>query len=98
MSNPLDRNKRNVMAFYDLMFNGCKPAEAVRQYMGNAYLQHNPHVADSTASGCVTPTPSRARASCRCLSLRAGSREGSGTVDKAGGGNHLETTPTRRST
>jgi predicted SnoaL-like aldol condensation-catalyzing enzyme len=25
----LERNKQNVMAFYDLMFNDCRPAEAV---------------------------------------------------------------------
>ena len=30
----LDRNKRNVVAFYDLAFNQC------------AYIQHNPGVAD----------------------------------------------------
>ena len=42
----LERNKRNVMAFYDLMFNQCKPAEAVDQYAGATYLQHNPHVGD----------------------------------------------------
>lgn len=42
----LERNKRNVVAFYDLMFNQCKPAEAIRQYAGATYIQHNPHVAD----------------------------------------------------
>lgn len=42
----LDRNKRNVMAFYDLMFNQCKPAEAIALYVGDTYVQHNPHVAD----------------------------------------------------
>lgn len=44
MSN-LERNKRNVVAFYDLMFNQCKPREAVGRYVGNEYVQHNPHVA-----------------------------------------------------
>jgi len=34
------------MAFYDLMFNQCKPAEAIRLYSGETYIQHNPHVAD----------------------------------------------------
>jgi predicted SnoaL-like aldol condensation-catalyzing enzyme len=41
----LERNKRNVLAFYDLMFNQCRPREAVERYVGDAYIQHNPHVA-----------------------------------------------------
>ena len=39
-------NKRNVQAFYDLMFNQCKPAEAIDRYAGDIYIQHNPHVGD----------------------------------------------------
>jgi predicted SnoaL-like aldol condensation-catalyzing enzyme len=46
MEQRLERNKANVCAFYDLMFNGCKPAEAIRRYAGHDYIQHNPHVAD----------------------------------------------------
>jgi predicted SnoaL-like aldol condensation-catalyzing enzyme len=42
----LERNRSNVMAFYDLMFNQCRPAEAIEQYAGATYTQHNPHVAD----------------------------------------------------
>ena len=42
----LERNKSNVTAFYDLMFNQCKPAEAVEKYVGDVYVQHNPAVAD----------------------------------------------------
>jgi len=41
-----DSNKQNVVAFYDLMFNQCKPAEAIAAYAGETYTQHNPHVAD----------------------------------------------------
>jgi predicted SnoaL-like aldol condensation-catalyzing enzyme len=42
----LDRNKRNVVAFYDLMFNQCRPREAIALYAGATYIQHNPGVAD----------------------------------------------------
>ena len=42
----LERNKRNVQAFYDLMFNQCRPRDAIDQYAGSEYRQHNPHVAD----------------------------------------------------
>ncbi|GHA49779.1 membrane protein [Amylibacter ulvae] len=41
-----DTNKANAMAFYDMMFNQCKPAEAIATYAGDEYIQHNPHVAD----------------------------------------------------
>ena len=42
----LQRNKDNVQAFYDLMFNRCRPAEALELYAGDTYTQHNVHVAD----------------------------------------------------
>jgi predicted SnoaL-like aldol condensation-catalyzing enzyme len=43
---PLDRNKQNAVSFYELMFNQCQPAEAIWRFAGDAYIQHNPHVAD----------------------------------------------------
>jgi predicted SnoaL-like aldol condensation-catalyzing enzyme len=42
----LEKNKSNARAFYDLMFNQCKPREAIERYVGDEYIQHNPHVAD----------------------------------------------------
>jgi predicted SnoaL-like aldol condensation-catalyzing enzyme len=41
-----ERNKQTVVAFYDLMFNRCEPAEAVRRFVGEQYIQHNPAVPD----------------------------------------------------
>lgn len=41
----LARNKANVVAFYDMMFNGCRPREAIERYVGDAYIQHNSHAA-----------------------------------------------------
>lgn len=42
----LEDNKRNAVAFYDLMFNQCRPEDAVREYVGVTYTQHNPGVGD----------------------------------------------------
>jgi predicted SnoaL-like aldol condensation-catalyzing enzyme len=41
-----ERNKRNVVAFYDLLFNQCRPRDAIELYAGATYIQHNPGVAD----------------------------------------------------
>lgn len=42
----LERNKQAVVNFYDLMFNRCRPREAIERYVGADYIQHNPGVAD----------------------------------------------------
>lgn len=34
------------MAFYDLAFNQNNPTEAIKRYIGEVYIQHNPTVAD----------------------------------------------------
>lgn len=41
----LERNKANVIAFYERMFNDCDPSGAIEAYVGEDYIQHNPHVA-----------------------------------------------------
>lgn len=46
MNESLERNKRAATEFYDLMFNQCRPREAIERYAGKSYTQHNPHVAD----------------------------------------------------
>ena len=45
MSN-INNNKENAKAFYDLMFNQCRPEEAIEKFVGEMYIQHNPHVGD----------------------------------------------------
>ena len=42
----LERNKRNAMAYYDLMFNQSRPREAIERFAGARYIQHNPQVGD----------------------------------------------------
>ncbi len=46
MNDRLEQNKRSAQAFYDLVFNQCQPAAAIERYVGDGYIQHNPHVAD----------------------------------------------------
>tara|TARA_R110002049_G_scaffold25972_7_gene90849 strand:+ start:6017 stop:6268 length:252 start_codon:yes stop_codon:yes gene_type:complete len=42
----LEQNKKNAITFYKMAYEG-KPREAVDLYVGNAYIQHNPDVADA---------------------------------------------------
>jgi len=45
-----EENRKNAMAFYDHMFNQCKPREAIERHAGATYTQHNPHVAYGKAA------------------------------------------------
>lgn len=40
------KNKENVQAFYNLMFNQCGPRRAINLYAGEECKQHSPHVAE----------------------------------------------------
>jgi predicted SnoaL-like aldol condensation-catalyzing enzyme len=42
----LERNKRTVVAFYARAFTDHEPADAVAQYVGPEYIQHNPDTPD----------------------------------------------------
>jgi predicted SnoaL-like aldol condensation-catalyzing enzyme len=44
----LERNKRNVVNYYTHAFNDQEPEDAVRLYVGDRYIQHNPLAADGT--------------------------------------------------
>lgn len=46
MTHDIGTNTQNAKAFYDLMFNQCKPREAIARFVGDSYVQHNPHVGD----------------------------------------------------
>ena len=43
MEHNLEANKQNAIAFYQMAYDG-NPAEAVRLYVGDEYIQHNPLV------------------------------------------------------
>ncbi|MEH6449424.1 MAG: nuclear transport factor 2 family protein [Oleispira sp.] len=45
MSQDLEKNKQNAVAFYRMAYLG-EPAKAVEQYVGDDYKQHNPAVGD----------------------------------------------------
>lgn len=46
MPHDLEARKQLAMDFYDLLFNQCKAREAAERYIGDEYIQHNPHVGD----------------------------------------------------
>ena len=48
----LKENKKNAIAFYKTAYEG-NPNDAIEQYVGNEYIQHNPDVADGT-QGFIT--------------------------------------------
>ena len=45
MSQNLEENKRNAIEFYRMSYKG-NPKEAVKLYVGDKYIQHNPLVGD----------------------------------------------------
>ena len=53
----LERNQQNVTSFYGLVFNQCRPREAIERYAGDRYLRHNPGVADDKGSSPVSRKP-----------------------------------------
>ncbi|HEV8199758.1 MAG TPA: hypothetical protein VGS03_07035 [Candidatus Polarisedimenticolia bacterium] len=57
MDERLERNKRTVREFYDLMFNQCQPAAAVERYVGAQYIQHNPAEGDYVVLHCSQEWP-----------------------------------------
>lgn len=46
MESRTDQMKKDAKGFYDLMFNQCRPREAIERYVGASYTQHNPGVGD----------------------------------------------------
>ena len=46
MDGSMEARKRAAQEFYELMFNDCRPREAVERYVGAEYIQHNPEVGD----------------------------------------------------
>lgn len=46
MDTRLERNKQTARDFYSMMFNDCRPREAIEEFVGDTYIQHNPEVGD----------------------------------------------------
>lgn len=58
------RNRDNILAFYDLMINQKKPAEAAAKYLVPEYIQHNPLIpsgADALATFFAVAVKNRPR-------------------------------------
>ena len=49
MNHDLESNKQNAVAFYKTAYLG-NPQEAVKKYVGDEYIQHNPMVGDGPDS------------------------------------------------
>lgn len=49
----LELNKKIVTAFLDLVFNEKRPADAFARYVGDGYVQHNPHAPDGAECSAV---------------------------------------------
>lgn len=45
MIQKLEANKKNAIEFYKMAYMG-KPAEAIKKYVGDEYIQHNPDCED----------------------------------------------------
>jgi len=69
MDDAIERNKTTAQAFYDLMFNQCRPAEAVERFVGKACVQHNP--SSSGVGGIASAGPRTARVANASSSARA---------------------------
>jgi len=39
-----ETNRKNAVSFYNMMFNDCEPERAIELFVGEEYIQHNPHV------------------------------------------------------
>jgi hypothetical protein len=64
MTDRLERNTQAVVAFYDLMFNQCRPAEAVERYVlficipfGDVRTCSPLHLAPLTKASALAVTP-----------------------------------------
>lgn len=45
----IEKNKENAIAFYKMAYEG-NPTKAVKMYVGDTYIQHNPMVGDGPLS------------------------------------------------